>query len=90
MIKSPKETFIDTPHRSKHAEMVATDSFNVACDYALLQMQAEMSDDPQKGFESHFQMLGAQRFIRTLKTIHETAKEPTQPQRKTLNYSEGV
>lgn len=90
MIKSPKEKFIETAHRLKHAETVATDAFQVACDYALLQMQAEMSDDPQKGFESHFQMLGAQRFIKTLKTIHEPAKEPVQPVRKTLNYSEGV
>jgi hypothetical protein len=39
---------------------------------------------------SHYQMMGAQKFVRILKTIHEPTQQTTEAKVKGLNYQAGV
>lgn len=92
MKNSAKETFCHSPHRAAHERTVQTESFQTACDYALLQLLSEMpsAPDPQRGWDSHSQMCGARRIIQILKTLHEPVKNPVAPKIDRLNPEAGV
>lgn len=59
---SPKEQFLLTPHAQKFREMVGTEAFREAMNYALLQIQEDLSLRPRipSGYE-FAQMNGALR-----------------------------
>lgn len=88
MTRTPKRAFIEGPHRKNHAEIAVLESFQVACEYALLVLIHEQPEaiDPSKGWDSHSQLVGARRVLEILKTLHheEEASKPEKP--KTLNY----
>ena len=73
MTRSPRDTFIGSGHRADMEKISATESFLVACDYALLIQGAEISNplDPT----GLAQIIGARRVLEILKTIHEVPKE---------------
>ena len=87
MILSPKEKFQQSQIRTgQWAQLVANPIMDEAIDCSLLQLLGTMPDDAA----SHYQMMGAQKFIRILKTIHEKPQETTQQKTDRLNYQAGV
>jgi len=90
MIKSPREKFITSPARLQWEQVTMSEPFQLACDYALLQMQTEMPAAQETSFQSHQQMVGAQTLIRILKTIHEVKEKPQTKTQQGLNYQAGV
>lgn len=89
MIRHPKTAFIESPHRAEHEKTVLKESFQVACDYALLAFLQEQpqAGDPARGWDSHSQMIGARRILDILKTIHK-AEDQTKPVKAPkLNYN---
>lgn len=87
MIKSPKEKFQSSQVKTGQWEqIVANPLFSEAIDCSLLQLLGTMPEDAA----SHYQMMGAQKFVRILQTIHETTKEPKTIIPQSLNYQAGV
>ena len=87
MILSPKEKFQQSQIRTGQWEqLVGNPIMDEAIDSSLLQLLGSMPDDAA----SHYQMMGAQKFIRILKTIHEKPQETTQQKTDRLNYQAGV
>ena len=96
MPKTPRESFLATGTAKDFEKIVATVAFDLACDYALLELQSLMPPnlvpnlptDPYIGLDANAQMTGAARVIRILKTLHEPVKPPTTPKRDTLHYGD--
>jgi len=65
---SPKEQFLKTPHAKAHFDLVQSEQFRQACNYAMLQML--------EGAFTEDQMRGAKSFIQTLETIATPAPSP--------------
>lgn len=94
MTRSPKETFLVSGKAKEHLETVAKDSFQMACDYSLLQLRAElppntfpsMATDVMIGFDANAQMVGASRVLEILKSLSDPIKPPTPPKKERLNY----
>lgn len=93
-MSTPKERFLTSGHSAGYAKLVASEDFELACDYALLQLSEEMPRNcqpgqeisPLLGFDANAQLVGAQRVIEILKHLHEPVKPPTQPQTPKLHY----
>lgn len=88
MTRSPKQAFLESPHKISHEKFVQTESFQTACDYALLVLVQEQphAPDPSKGWDSHSQLIGARRVLDILKSLSEAEKQPEPVKQKTLNY----
>jgi hypothetical protein len=87
MILSPKEKFQQSQIRtSQWAQALAMPVFDEAIDSSLLQLLGSMPEDAA----SHYQMMGAQKFVRILKTIHEKQTETIEKKFEKLNYQAGV
>lgn len=94
MTRTPKETFLKSGHREKLAELVASDAFNAACDYALLEMQSLMPPTVTPGLptdgmvaaDANSQMWGARRVIQLLKTLADPIQAPEPSKQKTLYH----
>jgi len=88
MIRSPREAFRDSQHRLAHEKITGTESFQVACEYALLTLLQELPDasNPSAGWDSHSQMVGARRVIDILRTLHQPEKQIEKIKPPTLNY----
>jgi hypothetical protein len=88
MTRTPRQAFIESPHKIEHAKTVNLESFHVACEYSLLALLQEQPEatDPSKGWDSHSQMIGARRVLEILKSLHqvEEVQKPVKP--PTLNY----
>jgi hypothetical protein len=93
-MKTPRESFLLSGKAAEFKKIVAAESFETACDYAVLQLQSEMLPnrlpglpiDPCAGLDANAQMQGAARVIEILKTIAEPVKPPTTPKKDRLNY----
>lgn len=88
MIRPARETFCTGPHRLTHEQQAKTESFHVACDYALLALLEELpeSGDPSKAWDCHSQVVGARRVLAILRTLHEMPEEKKLPKPPSLNY----
>jgi hypothetical protein len=94
MPRTPRESFLISGKAAAFKKLTADDSFEVACDYALLQLQTEMLPnrlpgipiDPCAGLDANAQMQGAARVIAILQTIAEIPKPATAPKRDSLHY----
>lgn len=94
MPRTPKESFLLTGKAKAFEAIVASEAFETACDYALLQLQAEMPynthpslpTDPLVGIDANARMHGAMRVIEILKTLHEPVKQPESPKKPSLHY----
>ena len=92
---TPRESFILSGKAAAFKAVVATDYFEIACDYAMLQLLSEQQQnvlpgrpvDPYVGLDANAQMKGAARVLEILKTLHEPVKPPTQEKRPSLNYN---
>lgn len=94
-MQTPREHFQLSGKSPAWQKVIASvPEFEVACDYALLQLQSEMvpttisgaPTDPYHAIDANSQMWGARRVIEILRTLHEPVKPPTQPKRETLHY----
>lgn len=94
MIRTPKESFLTSGHSSAFSKLVASEAFEPACQYALLQLQYEMPPtavpgmptDPYHGIDANSQMYGARRVLTILASLSEPIKPPIQPKRESLHY----
>lgn len=89
MTRSPKQAFIDSPHRLEHETTTKKESFHAACEYALLQMvyaQSPMMDISMNA-DNHNQLMGAKRVLEILSTIHQLEEEKKPVKEKALNYN---
>lgn len=72
---SPKTRFQQSADNvSKHRALVDSNEFQRACDFALMQYQAELSSRPvdmQIAAGSFFKLTGAQEFLQTLRMLSE-------------------
>lgn len=81
-------------HMDNFKKLVATEAFEVACDYALLELQSHMAPntvpglptDPYIGIDANAQMFGARRVIEILKNLSDPTESPKQPERPKLHY----
>ena len=93
-MRTPRQSFLLSGKAKDFEKIVATEAFEVACDYALLQLQSEMPAnkfvnqpiDPCLGLDVNAQLHGAWRLVEILKTLHEPTELPNPPKREKLNY----
>lgn len=88
---NPKSRFLKMPQSKVFADIVASEPFQVALDYALLEMQAQSQsqnvDDLAKGFTIHAQLMGAMKLRTTLESIC-LPEEPSKPVKEPkFNYN---
>lgn len=93
-MRTPRESFLLSGKAGDFKKVAATEAFEVACDYALLQLQSDMLPnrlpglpiDPCAGLDANAQMQGAARVLDILKTIAEPSKPPEALKRESLHY----
>jgi hypothetical protein len=90
---TPKQRFQQSGHSAAFGKLVASEAFDPACDYALLELLSEMPANRQPGaatdglvgFDTSAQMQGAIRVLDILKRISEPEKN-NPVRRETLHY----
>lgn len=93
---TPRESFLLTGKAAEFKRVVASESFETACDYALLHLLSQMPPntmpglptDPYVGLDANAQMNGARRVIEILKSLAEPVKEPKPIKRDQLHYDQ--
>ena len=93
-MRSPRESFLLSGKAAEFKKIVSTEAFEVACDYALMELQSHMPanttpglpTDPYVGLDANAQMFGAKRVIEILKSLHEPVKQPQPTPKQTLHY----
>lgn len=87
-IRSPKDSFISSPHKKDWDQITGTDAFHFACDYALLVMEDgfPMRAAPNDAADAHQQMIGARKVLDILKTLPEPVSKSKPFNPPTLNY----
>ena len=93
-MRTPRESFLLTGKATDWKKLVASDAFDPACNYALLQLLYEMTPnrlpglpiDPYAGIVENAKLEGAARVLDILRTIAEPITEPTTPRRESLHY----
>ena len=91
---TPKERFLISGHAKAFLDMINSEHFGPACDYALLELQYQippnttpnLPTDPYVGLDANAQMWGAKRVIEILKQLAEPVKEPEPLKRESLHY----
>ena len=93
-MRTSRESFLLTGKAAEFKKIVASDSFEPACNHALLQLQSEMIPnrlpglpiDPCAGLDANAQMQGAVRVLEILRTIAEPITPPAPIKRESLHY----
>lgn len=93
-MRTPKESFLLSGKAAEFHKIAATEAFEVACDFALMELQQQMPPnctpglptDPYVGIDANAQMWGAKRVIELLKNLSEPTKPAEQPKRPVLHY----
>jgi hypothetical protein len=93
-VRTPKESFLISSSAAEFKKMLASTAFEVACDYALMELQHQMPPnctpslptDPYIGIDANAQMWGAKRVIEILQNLTEPPKKPETPRRESLHY----
>ena len=91
---TPRESFQLSGIAAEFKKVVSADYFDVACDYAVLQLLSEMPSnqragapvDPYTGMDSNAQMHGARRVLDILKSLAEPIKPTTPTKRETIYH----
>jgi len=94
-MRTPRESFQVSGKAAEFRRCVGNEAFEPACEYALLQLQSEMTHncqpslptDPYVGLDANAQMHGARRVLEILHTIADPVKPPITPKRDSLNYA---
>ena len=92
---NPKGTFLVSGNAEQWKKIVAIPAFEMACDYALLELQHHMLPnqlpgkpiDPYLGMDANAQMQGAARVLEILKTLAQPSEEKKSPSREKLSYA---
>ena len=93
-MRTPRESFQLSGKAADFKKIAATEAFEVACDYALMELQQQMPPnctpslptDPYVGIDANAQMWGAKRVIELLKNLAEPTKAPEQTRRQTIYH----
>ncbi len=82
MPRTAREAFLTLPACAEFKKMAETNSFDTACEYALLTMFEEIPEeaDPNGGWTQYARTIGARRVLEILRTIH-LKQEPPKPYR---------
>lgn len=87
---TPKEQFLETSHAKTHREIVATEHFREALNYAMLEMQrVQCETDPEEPFAAAKQasrMSGAAQFRSILEKLATMPAVPQGTPAPSLNY----
>jgi hypothetical protein len=91
---SPRQRFQVSGHAKAFSALVASESFEPACDYALLELQSQLPStctpglptDPHLAIDANSQIHGAARVLEILKHLHEPSKSDVTPKRNSLHY----
>lgn len=91
---TPKERFLASSHAAAFTKLVASESFEAACDYAFLQFcdglpvncQPGSETDALLGLDANAQRVGASRVLEILKHLAEPIKPPSTPTTPKLHY----
>jgi hypothetical protein len=94
MPRTPRESFLLSGKSADFAKLRSTEAFELACDYALLELQwwmppnttPSLTTDPYVGIDANAQMFGAKRVIEILKTLAEPIKQTEPVKRPTLYH----
>lgn len=94
-MRSAKLAFLQSGQAKAWAAVVGSESFETACEYALLQLLSEMTPnvepgkaaDAYAGMDANAQMHGAARVLAILSTIANPIESPKKTARETLHYS---
>lgn len=75
---TPKEIFLKGPHKEAHEKWVGTNAADAARDTALLLFVQEqpIARNPDQGWDSHSQLIGARRVLEILFKLHLPEEEP--------------
>lgn len=86
--RTPKDSFLSSPHRREWDEIMGKDSFHFACDYALLVLEDSLPlrATPNEAADCHQQMIGARKVLDILKTLSEPVTKPKPFNPPSLNY----
>jgi hypothetical protein len=82
---TPKERFLKLPAAKTFADMSASEPFQTAMDYALLEMQSSRAGSIEPAAE-HFMQRGAVEFRRILESLATPYVEQKQVRTPTLNH----
>jgi hypothetical protein len=82
---TPKERFLKLPVSKTFADISASEPFQTAMDYALLEMQRE-KDSFVAPEAQHFMMMGALELRRILESLSTPYEAPKQVRTPTLNH----
>jgi len=90
----PRKSFQASGKAAEFKKIAASESFEVACEYAFLQLASEMPPtttpslptDPYVAIDANGQMHGAARVLEILRTIADPVKEPELLKRDSLHY----
>lgn len=93
-MRTPHESFLLSGNGPAFKDMCSKACFEVACDYALLQLVHEMAPntrpgsptDPYVGLDANAQITGARRLVAILFSLHEPVKPQSPIKREGLNY----
>lgn len=93
-MNTPKDRFLTSGHAATFGKLVASEAFELACDYALSQLCSELpvncqpaaATDMLIGFDANAQRVGATRVLEILKHLHEAPKPPTPTPTPKLHY----
>jgi len=88
MVREPKQAFLESQHRAAFEQIANQEAFKVACEYAMLEMVAELPDprEPSNSWDSACKVAGARRLLDILATLHQAPPEMKSVKPPTLNY----
>ena len=84
MTRTPRQSFLLTGQVKAFQSIVASEAFEVACDYALLELSSEINDPMNP--TGLAQIIGARKVLEILKTLHEPVTTPKPFKRPTPHY----
>lgn len=95
-MSTPQQRFRVSGAREAFEKMASTAAFEIACDYAFMQLVSELPatvdpntpTDPYVAIDANAQRYGAGRVLEILKHLHEQEKEPTPTKREQLRYAQ--
>lgn len=92
--RTPRESFQVSGSLADFKKIIALAAFEVACDYALLELQHQMPPnttpslptDPYVGIDANAQMQGAKRVLAILKNLAEPVEQAKPIKQDRLHY----
>jgi hypothetical protein len=92
--RTPREAFLTSGKAADFKKIIASEAFEVACDYAMLELVNKMPPnttpslptDPYVGLDANAQIFGARRVLAILKTLAEPVEQPKPVKPDRLHY----